>query len=85
MSHSESGIACAQHCTTETPYERKRRVKHNKLIRKTNAEHYSQRCDFLNRMRVRLSFFPPSTSSLPGPLFCKGLVARPRCRILMHV
>ena len=50
-----------QHCTTETPWERRRRLRNNKQIRKTNAEHYSQRCDFLNRMRVEL---------LPHPSLC---------------
>lgn len=55
-----------QHCTTETPFERKRRLRNNKQIRKTNAEHYSQRCDFLNRMKVRRMSASRAKFTYPG-------------------
>lgn len=44
-----------QHCVAETPWERRQRNKHNAWVRKTNAERYSQRCDFLHRMKASIS------------------------------
>lgn len=47
-----------QHCIAETPWERRQRNKHNAWVRKTNAERYSQRCDFLHRMKASFSLPP---------------------------
>ena len=47
------GLVCAQSGPPETRWERWKRKQHNQWVRKTNAENYSQRCDFQNKMRVR--------------------------------
>lgn len=60
LEHSEKGLVCAQSGSPETRWERWQRKQHNQWVRKTNAENYSQRCDFQNKMRVR-----PSGVSLP--------------------
>ena len=47
--------ALVQHCIAEMPWERWQRNKYKAWVRKTNAERYSQRCDFLHRLKARPS------------------------------
>ena len=56
-------MCTAQSGSPETRWERWQRKQHNQWVRKTNAENYSQRCDFQNKMRVR-----PSPYILPLPV-----------------
>ena len=86
LQQSEKGLACAQSGSPETRWERWQRKQHNQWVRKTNAENYSQRCDFQNKMRVRPSAFvlpsePPGAWASPAfeVLLSKAVMAFASC------